>query len=47
MEECQLCNDNLPDLRCQECGLVVCEDCHSEPPEGSKHKAGHRVIEFE
>jgi len=47
VEECQLCNDNLPDLRCEDCGLIVCEDCHASPPDGCKHKADHKVIEFE
>jgi len=47
VEECQLCNDNLPDFRCKDCGLVVCEECHAEPPEGSKHSSDHSVEEFE
>ncbi|MES1920999.1 TBC1 domain member 4 [Bonamia ostreae] len=44
---CELCGDGFQDLRCSDCNLIICEDCHECPPEKGGHKTEHEVFDFE
>jgi len=43
IEDCPLCNDDLPEVYCKECKLKICENCHNDPPADSKHLRSHKV----
>jgi len=41
--ECDLCEENAPDMWCLDCKKMVCEKCHSKNAGG--HKKSHKVDE--
>jgi hypothetical protein len=43
IEDCPLCNDDLPEVYCKECKINICENCHNNPPADSKHLRAHKV----
>jgi len=43
IEDCPLCNDDLPEVYCKECKIKICENCHNNPPAGSSHLRAHKV----
>ena len=40
-EECQICNEKVPEMFCKTCQVLLCEECHDE--EGGKHKKSHKI----
>lgn len=43
IEDCPLCDDDLPEVYCTECKIKICESCHNKPPADSKHLRAHKV----
>jgi hypothetical protein len=46
VDVCQLCKDNLPDLRCKDCKFVFCEECCPEG-EPCRNCGSTDIVEFE
>jgi len=47
IEDCAICKDDFPEVRCVECKINICENCHNDPPEDSPHIRGHKVKPFD
>eukprot|EP00164_Ancoracysta_twista_P000458 GFYU01000617.1.p1 GENE.GFYU01000617.1~~GFYU01000617.1.p1 ORF type:complete len:476 (-),score=169.81 GFYU01000617.1:179-1564(-) len=38
---CDACEDNMPEFKCNDCSMLLCEECHTL--DTGKHKSGHGV----